>query len=574
MRAPSIPAATTAHTERPRTLRRIVELVDVYPTLCDLARIPCPPRTVRSEDRATGGARAAAFETPAGWGVVEASPAVARHEPVVLNFEGEPPLDGQSLVPWLLQVHVVNTSEGARDGRGSTPSVNSSRRPNRGSDGTATEAASDEGGAHHQNWGARQSTSVADAETNLSGGPSDLSEGLALSTYPRCAPRPPSFSLSCNSLRAQDIRVMGTSVRSATHRFVVWTEWQPLLRRPIFLGLDAHLAHGDVELYSFSGSREMVPGPSAPSRGSDSGQSGKDLGQEVVNLAEQGLTDVGTEHTARSQLDTDHAASIDTRAVCERLYAHAKASWPDVSPPPAPPKPSFPPSEPLCADTRSAKWCPEPMGSPTATNNSLRQPPPGSLARCAVPYVAARCRRSCGRCADSDAPSSIVSDSPPPPGQLDSVQPPPALPASRERGSLLPPSPWRNRIGDASDLSTLPDSQQAPPLRWPVPAASPPRAHAVAMVAARGSSVATSPQVPPTLIDLGGVAGLAVAVASLATLVFGLSLVCRQRSRSRQNAFMRVHEDSAAAEPIERRGTHQQRRAEVEISHTMEEIDI
>ena len=158
---PAVPDGST------RVISRIVELVDVYPTLCDLAGIECPPR--RSSARAhaqlvTGGIGTKAFPSDGLQG---------RH--AIAQFESYPPLDGVSLLDSLLQPY--STLEG---GQASWPS------PAQPLSGVSVPVMANESVDHDKSF--------------------------AISMYPRCHPSPPTFSLSCNGVNASSIAIMGTSV--------------------------------------------------------------------------------------------------------------------------------------------------------------------------------------------------------------------------------------------------------------------------------------------------------------------------------------------------------------------------
>ena len=417
---------------------RVVELVDVYPTLCDLAAIPCPPRAARaarSGDETRGGTAGAitnSSSSPLGTSSIGSSGSTHPNGVAGPVFESAPPLDGNSLLPLL---------EGSED---------------------------------------------------AAVGGDDDDRGLAISTYPRCAPSPPHHSLSCNGLRAENISIMGTSVRTHTWRLVVWTAWGPSTRRPVFQGLVQHARRAEIELYyvaptslktGLSASSASDTDPSdiedAPPRLTLLRRHGpKDLGVEQVNLAArfaspEFASELGPEAELRmaSQLPVEideamHATavqvgpSVDLWATCERLYAHAIAAWPDASPPPSPPPPSLPPSPPLCADAERTSWCMERVGAH----------------KCNVSYVATRCMRSCALCAYGASSTGNVSAtpsadpvssrlrSPPPPlevalvddGQQHLVRPSrPPLPSTPQ--ALLPPpasSPFMPSTFDEMSRST------------------------------------------------------------------------------------------------------------------------
>ena len=341
--------------------REVVELVDVYPTLCDLASIPCPPRgrlTLIGGDMAAGRSGDGGGGGGGGGGSGgderdERDERGGRGGRAVVQIESAPPLDGRSLVRLLLP-----------------PSLS-------GANTVATE--DDDGTA-----------------------------AVAISTYPRCEPTVERPTLSCNGLRAVNISIMGTSVRSRTWRLVVWTGWDAPSRRPIFRGLDAHIASGDVELYRFEPWTSDAGGnePERSQRGE------KDLAAETVNLAAtlMAAADAMSSHSngmyqrgahgdaerdaeaeaAELKLAAQAAASVDPkislRGICEQLYVRAVAAWPGVPPPPAPPPPDpppLPPSSPTCIDSGARlAWCAAHVRD----------------SKCNVTYVLSRCKRSCGLC--------------------------------------------------------------------------------------------------------------------------------------------------------------------------------
>ena len=260
-----------------------VALLDVFPTLCDLAQIRCPPRVewARGMARGDGGATTPGVDDDA------SSSAVATAPP---SRFAEAPLDGRSLVPLL-------------------------RAP-----ALATSAA----------WLSRV---VGHSQT-------------------RC-PTADQGAQPCNDRHVDGIEYMGTSVRDAEHRYVVWAQWDERRRAPRLEPTpDTHLAQGHVELYGFSGDEyggELQGG--APR---------VDLGVEKRNL-------VGR-HRAMGQLPPAVAAA------CRAMHAHAIAFWvrsaaPEWhAPPPAPPPQRPPPAPP-----------PPPPPMPPSPSPSPPPPPPPSL---------------------------------------------------------------------------------------------------------------------------------------------------------------------------------------------------
>lgn len=160
IRAPQMPAVAAGSR---RTLHSIVELIDVFPTLCDLAAIRCPRRR-------HGGGAAAHSTSSTGHPSLADDDSQQPWPP----FEDSPPLDGTSRVASLLSTAADSLDPlNARKGSATMASV---------------------------------------ATTAVEGACDGLAEGYAIATYPRCTPLPPKLTLSCNSLPAAAIAIMGTSV--------------------------------------------------------------------------------------------------------------------------------------------------------------------------------------------------------------------------------------------------------------------------------------------------------------------------------------------------------------------------
>ena len=466
LRAPRMPSV------RPglhRVMRGIVELVDVFPTLCDLACIPCPPRAPRGpRPGSIGGSTVARYcgtrqpshlanASTISDGVATLDGEGAQGGKLPVTAENAPPLDGVSLVPWLLSAShgYDEPSEGV-----------AGRRRTGGSDrvGAGEVEGEDRGISNGASRGVENDGQDEGEGEGGDGAVGDRRSAVAISTYPRCLPVAPKFSLSCNGVPSSSIHVMGTSVRSRTHRFVVWARWDRVLLRPVLLSLAEHASRGEIELYAFAEGTTDAGG-TMPRQINP-----KDLGTEASNLAAPPVVAV--------RLCAADNSTVDGRA-CQLMYAQAVAAWP----PSAPPLPS-------CADERHSAFCTAKVAD----------------GMCDAPYVAASCARSCNACPGWPAvpplPASPLPLKPPP------LTPPPFAPPPLVPPPLAPPraSPPTSPPAAASlsPLLQTPPLPSMPSLLGPTSPMqprqlprSPHQSNRTAIASHTAASSATLPSIPP-----------------------------------------------------------------------------
>jgi arylsulfatase A-like enzyme len=173
-----------------------VELVDMYPTICDLAGIPCPPRR-----RGGGG----------GGGQQQQRLASLASEGQRDRAWDEPPLDGRSLLP-----HIMTRWDDVHDPAGAD--------------------------AH---W-ARGEQEVPAAVSHM---PRCMSHVHPHGLYEDGV-------CGCLKVHEDALEVMGTSVRTRWWRYVVWANWSAHARRPALLPKAAQ-HEGRVELYAFQGNEYL-----------------------------------------------------------------------------------------------------------------------------------------------------------------------------------------------------------------------------------------------------------------------------------------------------------------------------
>ena len=209
----------------------VVELVDVFPTLCELASLACAP-TVHDTTSAYNDAD---------------DDNVARR-----GLLREPPLDGRSLMPLL-------RGEAAEDEAAPRYAISHiARCPSvtpRGYNVVAQRYAS--WPLWCINW-----PRPANSNGHDLGDRNDTCRAAATD------------GTRCETLLDLAVAV-GVSVRSASHRYVVWAAWDAAAGLPrLEPTAEAHAARGEIELYEYSGDEYR--------------SSRKDLGVERVNLAGQG----------------------------------------------------------------------------------------------------------------------------------------------------------------------------------------------------------------------------------------------------------------------------------------------
>ena len=409
MRAPGTAAGPN------RRLQTPVELLDVFPTLCDLARIPCPRRV--EWDSADASATDAAGAAAAGYRGIDGIAV----QPTAF---AEAPLDGRSLLPLLLD------------------------------DDAATEAAA-------ARWAERAVAHSQPRCLQANEAGKALQRGDDAKTH-----------WACLSVHIDGIEWMGTSVRSPRHRFVVWAPWDSVALQPrLAPNPETHAAGGFVELYEFSGDEYRRDG----GRWLRATSGSRDLGYESINLVPPGVAwwRLPTEVTDTCERLHALALAYWRREPPSRAVAMAASSPPPPHPPPLPAadatavvqSPS-PPPPPPAADATAV------VQSPAVSCKSWCMTSTAKAKQSWANVCAFEGCSGCSPCPHPHRPPPPLLPSPslPPPWwSWHRPSPPPAEPSP-------PPSlpPWYLQVQEAWVLPPPPPPPPLPSPRQPSPLSPPP----------------------------------------------------------------------------------------------------
>ena len=180
--------------------------------------------------------------------------------------------------------------------------------------------------------------------------------------------RPKVTHWACINVNASAIRVVGTSVRTPQHRYVVWAAWDAMAFRPRFVSVGEHAARGEIELYSFDGTE----------------YAGEHLVASAARLAAGGMPtrkiDLGVETRNLVDGPAVNEWSVQVRESVHELHALAVAAWPPRPPPPAPlpppsapPRPGPPPPPPRQQPHGQRPPAPSPQDAPHASHLPLER---------------------------------------------------------------------------------------------------------------------------------------------------------------------------------------------------------